>query len=184
MKVIPLLKESVGVVEMELTNSSKKMRLPNGKVVDILSPVFEEICDWLQDSSDKAEAGGFIVGYQHFGTENITLEHVSHPYTLDVRRRTFFGMRDPRHKVFLDKHKMQKSFYMGVWHTHPQIIPEASAIDWNDWYATLEVDETGCEYIFFIIAGIQEIRVWVGDFQFKTIKEIHECEKVGGLYKT
>lgn len=71
---------------------------------------------------------------------------------------------------------------MGVWHTHPQMIPEPSSIDWNDWYDTLEVDWTACKYIFFIIVGMKEMRVWVGDFARKEIIEIFECEKVGDLY--
>ena len=56
---------------MENSNSCKKMKLPNGKVVDILSLVFEEMYKWLQDTAHKKEAGGYIVGYQHCETENI-----------------------------------------------------------------------------------------------------------------
>ena len=48
---------------------------------------------------------------------------------------------------------------------------------------TLDIDQTACEYAFFIIAGTTYIRVWVGDFQSKSINEIYECEKVGDLYK-
>lgn len=167
---------------MEFTNSCKKMKLPNGKVVDILSNVFEKINCWIQDTDEKAEAGGYIVGYQHYGTENITLEDISQPYMWDKRTRFYFGMRDPSHQMFLEKSMLKKSFYMGVWHTHPQMIPEPSSIDWNDWYDTLEVDRTACKYIFFIIVGMKEMRVWVGDFARKEIIEIFECEKVGDLY--
>lgn len=177
-------KESAGVVEMKITNSCKKMKLPNKKVVDILSTVFEELENWIQDSFEKDEAGGYIVGYQHKGSGNVTLENISFPHTLDERSRFGFSMKDPKHKSFLSYHRRKKSFYMGVWHTHPQMVPEPSAIDWKDWNETLEVDKTGCEYVFFIIAGIQEIRIWVGDFESKTIKEIFECEEAGGLYKT
>ena len=41
----------------------------------------------------------------------------------------------------------------------------------------------GCEYIFFIIAGFKEIRVWVGNSKEKYIIEIFECEKVGDYYQ-
>lgn len=164
-------------------NSCKKMNLPNGKVVDVLSTVFEKMENWIQDTDEKTEAGGFIVGYQHLGTENVTLEDISQPYGLDKRSRLSFGIRDPKHQIFLKENIRKKSYYMGVWHTHPQMIPGPSSIDWKDWYDTLEVDRTGCEYIFFIIAGIKEIRVWVGDFKSKKIVEIFECEKVGDLYE-
>lgn len=72
---------------------------------------------------------------------------------------------------------------MGVWHTHPQTIPEPSSIDWEDWNETLKVDRTACEYVFFIIAGTEGARVWVGDFKIKKIFEIFECQKEGNLYK-
>lgn len=169
---------------MKLTNSCKKMKLPNGKVVDILSSVFEEISNWIQNSEEKKEAGGYIVGYQHSKTGNITLENISIPYKFDKRTRFYFGMRDPRHQLFLLNQSREKSFYMGVWHTHPEINPEPSTIDWNDWDETLDVDRTGCNYIFFVIAGIHELRFWVGDFESKEIVEIFECKKVGDLYES
>ena len=178
-----LLKGSVNVVAIEISNSCKKLKLPNGKVVDILSSVFEEMQKWVQDSAEKLEAGGYIVGYQHSGTNNITLEEVSRPYMLDKRSRIRFSINDPRHKLFLLNQKRKKSFYMGVWHTHPQVIPTPSSIDWKDWYETLKVDKTCCDYVFFIIVGIRGIRVWIGDFHTKTIVEIFEYPKRYGIYQ-
>lgn len=168
---------------IEIGNKCIKMRLPNGKVVDILSPVFEEIGKWLQTDSMLPESGGFIVGYKHSKTGDVSLENASHPYLLDTRSRTRFNIIDPKHRLFLLRSQAKKSFYMGVWHTHPQSIPVPSNIDWNDWYGTLEIDKTACEYIFFIIAGTEGARVWVGDFKTKRITEITECEKEGELYK-
>ena len=71
---------------------------------------------------------------------------------------------------------------MGVWHTHPQTIPSPSPIDWEDWKDTLMVDKTSCEYIFFLVAGTEGVRLWVGDFKTKHITEIFECEKERDLY--
>lgn len=169
-------------MEMEIANKCKKMNLPNGKVVDILSSIFEKTRSYIQDTNCKTEAGGYIVGYQHSQTGNITLEDVSVPYSLDVRNRVRFSIRDPRHKLYLMRKKCCKSFYMGVWHTHPQTTPIPSSIDWSDWNETVEVDRTGAEYIFFVILGTSEIRVWVGDINTKKIVEIFECEKKDGIY--
>jgi integrative and conjugative element protein (TIGR02256 family) len=72
---------------------------------------------------------------------------------------------------------------MGVWHTHPQDIPMPSSIDWEDWKQTLDVDKTGSEYIFFIIAGTVGTRVWVGNKNENSITEIEECMKTDGLYQ-
>lgn len=175
-------KGSAFAVVVKITNSCKKLKLPNDKVVDILSGVSEAIQKWIQNSGEKPEAGGYIVGYQHSRTKNITLEEVSRPYLLDKRSRMRFTISDPRHNLFLMSRKRKRSFYMGVWHTHPQKTPVPSSIDWEDWYDALKVDKTGCEYMFFIIAGITEMRVWVGDFATNSITEIFECQKRNGVY--
>ena len=73
---------------------------------------------------------------------------------------------------------------MGVWHTHPQGVPTPSSIDWDDWNATMKADKTGCQYVFFIIAGTDEWRLWVGDFQTMEITEAKEFMKdADGIYK-
>ena len=172
-----LSKRSAGVVAIKLDNGCVKMNLPNGKVVDILTNVLEEISCWLQKDMLQNESGGYIVGYQHHKTGNIVLESVSTPFPLDIKSRIFFGMKDPRHKVFLLKAKRRKSYYMGVWHTHPQSIPTPSSVDWEDWMQTLIEDKTACEYIFFIIAGSLGMRVWVGNKASNSIEEIFECKK-------
>lgn len=170
-------------MEIQPNNKCIKIKLPNGKVVDILNPVMDEIYKWVQDSYSKPESGGYIVGYQHEHTGNISLEAVSHPYPMDIKNRVRFDIRDPRHRLFLNKAKRQKSYYMGVWHTHPQKTPEPSAIDWVDWNETMCSDKTGCQYIFFIIAGTDEWRLWVGDFLTGEIQEAYECEKDSdGIY--
>ena len=59
-----------------MNNTCVKVRLPNGKVADVLTPVMDEIGKWLQDEKEKPESGGYIVGYQHAGTGNISLEGI------------------------------------------------------------------------------------------------------------
>lgn len=168
---------------IEIANKCVKMRLPNGNVVDILPEVFEEIGKWTQNQDFESESGGFVLGYEHKGTGNISLEYITYPQALDIRSRVSFKIRDPIHKDIILKASKQKSFYLGVWHTHPQVYPIPSTIDWNDWEETLLKDKTASVYVFFIIAGSKCIRVWVGDYNSRKIEEIFECEKEGDFYK-
>lgn len=168
---------------IKLNNGCVKMQLPNGKVVDILTTVLDEIFAWLQNDHYKPESGGYIIGYQHKDTGNIVLEMVSTPHELDEKSRIRFDIKDPQHNLLLRLAQRKKSYYMGVWHTHPQDIPTPSSIDWEDWKQTLAVDKTGCEYIFFIIAGTAGTRVWVGNKNENSITEIEECIKKDGLYE-
>lgn len=75
---------------ISINNNFAKMRLPNGKVVDILSSVFGEMKNWIQEDLNSPESGGFLVGYQHKVSGNISLENISHPYPMDKRSRFFF----------------------------------------------------------------------------------------------
>ena len=167
---------------IEIAIKCVKMKLPNGKVVDILPEIFQEINNWIQVNDDAPESGGFILGYKHKITGNISLECVTCPQSLDIRSRINFRIKDPKHKLLLLRAQAKKSFYMGVWHTHPQNIPDPSPTDWKDWNDTLMIDKTASEYMFFLICGKEAIRVWVGDFKTKNIVKIFECEKDGDLY--
>ena len=170
-------------MEIKGNNTCVKVGLPNGKVADVLTSVLDEIGNWIQDKKGKPESGGYIVGYQHMGTGNISLEAVSVPHAKDIKTPVSFNICDPLHNSFLRKARKQKSYYMGVWHTHPQTVPFPSDIDWADWNATIRSDITGCQYVFFIIVGTKEWRLWVGDLFTKEISEVHECTKnPEGLY--
>ena len=170
---------------MEVMQNSKcvKLYLPNGKTVDVLTPVLDEITKWTQVDKSTPEGGGYIVGYQHINTGNITLEAVSHPYLFDIKNRIRFDIKDFRHKLFLGRANRRKSYYMGVWHTHPQEIPFPSDIDWNDWNGTMRTDITGCQFVFFAIAGTKEWRIWAGDLKTGEIQELFECTRSSeGIY--
>jgi len=170
-------------VEIENENKCVKIQLPNGNVVDILCPVLVEISKWIQNDTDKPESGGYIVGYQHEKTGHISLENVSPAYMFDTKNRIHFDIRDPRHDLFLKKARRHKSYYMGVWHTHPQADPSPSPVDWEDWNATMHFDKTGSQYIFFIIAGTENWRIWIGDINTGIITEGIECSKnATGIY--
>lgn len=178
-----LQKRSADAVAIKLNNGCVKLNLPNGKVVDILTDVLDEISNCIQSDNSQPESGGYVVGYQHQITKNIVLESLSTPFALDIRSPVRFVMKDPQHKFFLLKSKRRKSYYMGVWHTYPQSLPVPSSIDWKDWRRTLMVDKTACDFVFFIIAGTLGMRVWVGNRKNKSIVEINESPKVDGIYK-
>ena len=48
-------------MEIQANKNYVKMNLPNGTVVDVLSPVLDEIRKWLQDDLSKPESGGYIM---------------------------------------------------------------------------------------------------------------------------
>ena len=177
------MKGCASAVETEQPIRCLKYILPDGTYLDVLTDVLDEIDKWLQFDKESMEAGGYIVGYQHAETSNVSLERVSRPYIGDYRNRIHFTMRDPRHKLFLLNEQRKKSYYMGVWHTHPEDVPHPSETDMIDWRQSVENEKSGCSYIFFIIAGRKKIRIWAGSLASGTIEELKECKITeDGLY--
>ncbi|WP_312199810.1 Mov34/MPN/PAD-1 family protein [Anaerospora hongkongensis] len=167
---------------MEIESRCYKLKLPNGRVVDILSELIDEMSKWLQHDIHASESGGYILGYQHRKTGNITLEFITIPQEQDICSRIRCTIKDFFHRKLLRKAQLNDSYYMGVWHTHPQQIPTPSNIDYRDWQESLRCERTGGDYIFFLIAGTQGFRVWVGDYSNHKIVELNESQKKGSLY--
>jgi len=159
-----------------------KYLLPDGRTLDILAEVIIEISKWLQLTSSAAEAGGYIIGYQHQKTGAIVIESVTTPKPKDVRSRTRCNLIDEGHFAHLERIKQTRSYYVGTWHTHPQSSPIPSGIDWNDWNATVRVNKTGCGYIFFLIAGTESFEIWAGDIKTRKIVRLVEWHMERGLY--
>ena len=164
------------------TKICKKYLLTDAKTVDVLTPVYDEINNWIQNRDDTKESGGYILGYRHEDTGNYTLEMVTHPYCSDIRSRCFFGIRDSKHIEILESERKCKRYYMGVWHTHPEDSPIPSSIDWDDWKASVSDGDKASEYVFFIIAGRLEVKIWAGSVINKQIYELRECDNRDGLY--
>ncbi len=167
---------------MEINNRCIKYRLPNGHTVDILPHVIETMSSFKQTLSNLPESCGYIFGYKDKNTKNITLSDITKPQKNDYRMRFYCSLKDVNHKVILKLQATNKNYYMGVWHTHPQATPVPSITDWDDWNKTLLEDNTGSEYVFFIIVGTINTRIWVGSFIDNSITEIYECESTNGVY--
>lgn len=167
---------------MKIEKRCYKFKIANGPIIDITPNVIERAYDYLQRDIHDAESGGYLVGFENFETSNITINDISLPSEEDERNRIFCKLKSMAHKLFLSHQKKQQNYYMGSWHTHPQICPSPSPIDYKDWKETLLYDKTGCDYAFFLIFGIKEFRFWYANYETKEIKELTELNKTNGYY--
>lgn len=168
---------------MEYVNRCIKLNLPDGRTIDLLSEMLNKMIFWKQKEYHTPESCGFILGYKNRKTHNITISDITIPQKEDYRTRLFCKLLDELHFEFLKCSVKKGNYYMGVWHTHPQNVPVPSQIDWNDWYDVLEKDKTADKYAIFIIIGIKEFRIWVGDCTTKEIIEIFEADSKEGIYQ-
>lgn len=171
-----------GVSVVEYNQRCIKFDLPNGAYLDLLEQVLSSMAKWRQIQKSDNEAAGFLLGYQNNKTGNITLSSLTEPQAMDFRSRFFCIIKDAIHYRQLKNCAINQNYYVGVWHTHPELIPEPSAVDWKDWNETLCKDKSCAYYIVFIILGINAFRIWVGDPTTKKISEVYETNSYDGVY--
>ena len=168
---------------MQYVKRCVKFDLPNGCTLDLLSNVICELERWIQVDKSASEACGFLLGYRNKSTGNLTITYATPAQKADYRSRFSCKIVDHRHYAILEEQKRRQNYYMGVWHTHPQMNPLPSIIDTKEWRSILKYDRTGSKYALFVIAGLEEFRIWVGDYKNNRISEIEECSYEDGLYR-
>lgn len=104
------------------------------------------------------EAGGLLLGFRRGPHLHIT--QFTHPYASDQRtpisfRRARTGHARCAHERWLASGKTMD--YVGEWHTHPQIHPSPSNIDWREWQKILSARTNA---MVFLVLGTSSD--WLG----------------------
>lgn len=125
------------------------------------------------------EAGGILIGRILEEDNNIIIDDVSEPMPTDKRKRTRFNRKPDGHQEYMNEafeREKGSCFYLGEWHTHPQRIPIPSTTDRKDWGRLLKVGFESRE-LFFVIVGLDELKVWYGQVEDMTIEELERRGK-------
>ncbi len=100
---------------------------------------------------------------RYIATSNdVIVDAVTEPMPGDRRTRYSFYRAKRRHQAAIDAAWVASGHtctYLGEWHTHPETHPTPSSIDTHDWNRRLLQDQY-CEELFFLIVGMQEVRLW------------------------
>ena len=113
------------------------------------------------------EAGGILLGYRRGAHIHIVAATV--PGLRDRRSRVAFWRRDPSHQArALEEWRRSNSTmdYIGEWHTHPEVRPSPSGVDFSEWRAICVSRE---EMMVFMILGTDQI--WIGIGHCQEIRE-------------
>lgn len=148
----------------------------NGITIELSTNITETFSRNIQNG-DKKESGGILIGSYIKETNDIIIDSLTEPQPSDVRERYLFIRKEKKHKEILDAtwyNSAKTSVYFGEWHTHPEDIPTPSSQDIRNWKKQLRLTKFYGHYLFFVIVGRKETRLWYGD---KRDQNIHKLEE-------
>lgn len=161
----------------------KKMRyvflIENKGRIKISFQVIGIMKNYVQDNDVKLEAGGVLLGRFLVNSKNIVVDKISEPMPGDIRERIFFKRGEEKHQNIIDQewqNSNSRCNYLGEWHSHAEKYPTPSFIDLKEWKKKLQNDVFSSRYLYFIILGINELRIWEGDRRTLKIKRIYNYD--------
>jgi integrative and conjugative element protein (TIGR02256 family) len=147
---------------------SRILTLSSGGRLKITDTAWVKMVSLRQDTLRKKEAGGLLLGRQILESDDLVIDDVSTPVRGDTRARMRF-VRSKRHQRFVDEAWAKSNgtrVYLGEWHTHPEGVPSPSSEDLRSWRKHLSDKQIHGEALFFVIVGVDAVRVWEG-FRFQ-----------------
>jgi integrative and conjugative element protein (TIGR02256 family) len=123
--------------------------------VKITDSVINEILNFKQDSANKSESGGILLGYS-IDDSIFTITDITTPSAFDKSSRyNFIRNRKSAQKAInkLFKESGGKKIYLGEWHTHPENVPSPSFLDKNSIIEQVKYNRLNSNVIFMIIVG-------------------------------
>jgi len=130
---------------------------------------------YWQNSNDKPESGGILLGYRRSTHLHVTM--ATAPQTTDRGWRYLFK-REARHHQEIALRQWiasdKKMDYLGEWHTHPEPHPSPSATDQSEWRAIC--GQRPSSMVFMIMGWTGEM--WLG---MSGGVKIEQCAPISGL---
>lgn len=149
--------QSVDQLTFSLSNKGK-LKLSDEALLRMYS--------FIQNEKQDEEAGGVMLGRFLKDSKDIVVDHVTIPMISDKRSRLSFIRSKKMHQRIIDKeweNSKGTCNYLGEWHTHPEEYPTPSKVDLDNWKLRLKEDVFTSRYLYFVIVGTRETRIWEGD---------------------
>lgn len=147
------------------TDRNAKFLNNKGGIFCISSKALCKMRSYVQNSSQKKEAGGVLLGRYIIDSNDVIVDIITVPMKGDQRSKKRFFRSARSHQAVIDavwKASRHRFNYLGGWHTHPEHVPNMSKIDQKDWKKALKKEEFDNDVLYFVIVGTREICVWEG----------------------
>ncbi|OQP45119.1 hypothetical protein A4D02_34720 [Niastella koreensis] len=150
-------------------------KLSNDGRIKLSSNVLITMDGFIQREETTPESGGVLLGRFIKYSKDIVIDKISVPMKDDICTRYSFKRLSLGHQKMIDEEWTQSKGtcnYLGEWHTHPEEFPIPSNVDTRNWKRKLKSDVFSARFLYFIIVGMTEIKIWEGDRRTLEIKQL------------
>lgn len=142
-----------------------KLNIEEYGEINFTKSLLARLAHFRQLSATDPEAGGILIGQYSEPAGRLNINQFTSPQKTDLQSRTNF-FRSSEHsklanKIWLDSNG--HSTYVGLWHSHPETLPNYSGSDLSDWKNALSKSRFEGNHLLFVILGQTHIRVWSGN---------------------
>jgi integrative and conjugative element protein (TIGR02256 family) len=152
----------------------------DGFVLKIADQVFDNMLRFKQDTFDKPESGGILLGY-YIENSSFTLTDVTIPTVLDKSSRFNFirAKRSAQKAINIYfKESRGKKIYLGEWHSHPEDLPTPSKLDCKSIKEQIKFNKLNSNTIFMIIIGRKGLSISIVTIDKITFQKTIEYDKI------
>lgn len=133
-------------------------------LVRVSAALLDRFKQFRQLIRQAPESGGVLIG-KHLKSGGVLLiDQLTPPQKYDKQGRCEFYRSSEHNKLVNEiwKNSNGHSTYVGLWHSHPEPLPNYSSIDKQDWQKALTQSRYEGNKLFFVIVGQTHIRMWMG----------------------
>lgn len=149
---------------LQLSNGSWVWQLSADMRGSLPVGFIQSLSCWCQRGRFSREAGGLILGFIDIETSGLLAESITTPGRGDKRSRySFYRGNSHQDKATL-WHRNTKGHgaILGLWHSHPEPMPNPSDTDWSDLAKMLRQGTYSGTGLFYLIVGTKYIGCWFG----------------------
>jgi integrative and conjugative element protein (TIGR02256 family) len=150
--------------------------IPNFGLLRVSQETIEDLKFFRQLKDDAKESGGVLIGKHLNAGGAILIDDFTRPQSTDKQGRCSY-FRSTQHSEVVQEiweKTNRQSTYVGLWHTHPEQLPQYSNADKKDWLNTLKNSQYDGKYLFFFIVGTKQLVCWMGSSNSRKIKLVGE----------
>lgn len=160
-----------------INNRGAKFKLTPGVVT--------QMRHYVQDTTDKKEAGGVLLGRFILDCSDVVVDQITVPLQEDRRGRFRFFRSAWKHQQLIFRvwrRSKGTCNYLGEWHTHPESDPFPSALDLQTWRQKLSKDRFDSDVLYFVIVGTEKINAWQGNRHTLEMERLHPLHQTRQSY--